>query len=45
MGKNELAEGRVECVTVDTMARGEDKIRRRAVPRKVQSNSGPLIET
>ena len=45
MGKDKLAERRVERVTVDTISRGEDKVGRRAVPRGVQSNLGPSIET
>jgi hypothetical protein len=45
MGKDKLAECRVERETVDTIARGEDKVGRRAVPRGMQSNLGPPIET
>lgn len=45
MGKDKLAECRIERETVDTIARGKDKVGRRAVPRGVQLNSGPPIET
>jgi hypothetical protein len=45
MGKDELAQWRVERETVDTIACGEDKVGRRAVPRRMQSNLGPPIET
>lgn len=38
MGKDKLAKCRVERETIDTIARGEDKVGRRTVPRGVGFN-------
>lgn len=38
MSKDELAQRRVEGVTIDTVARGKDKVCRRAIPGAMRSS-------